>query len=176
MKRFLGLLVCVLVLNSCNDGELNLKSFNFDPAAPITDCDVNNGLFFKLSSNEALVLQTPISSFVNEVTPVDQPRTLTINSSNRVIYRAFSENVTSFYFCSALPPSSPMVTDERIASDGIDGVSGLIEITTTQIINPTTQAVTGYNHLVIFKNITFANNSNSIVYEKYIFGNYTTSI
>jgi hypothetical protein len=69
-----------------------------------------------------------------------------------------------------------MVTDERIASDGIDGVSGLIEITTTQIINPTTQAVTGYNHLVIFKNITFANNSNSIVYEKYIFGNYTTSI
>lgn len=176
MKRFLGLLIGALLFYSCNDGELNLKNFNFDTTAPIVDCDVNNGLFFKISSNEALVLQTPISSFVNEVTPVDQPRKLTINSTNRVIYRAFNDNVPSSYFCSTLPPSSPVVTDERIASEGIDGVSGLIEITTTQIINPTTQAVTGYNHFVVFKNITFANSTNSVIYEEYIFVNYTTAL
>ena len=41
MKRFLGLLLCVLLFNSCDDGDIKLETFNFDTAAAINDCDVN---------------------------------------------------------------------------------------------------------------------------------------
>lgn len=177
MKRFLGLLICAFIFNSCDDGDMNLKSFNFDTAAPVIDCSENNGLFFKIRGNEALILETSLSSaFPNEITPVGEPRTLLINTENHVIYRLFSGTVPESYFCSSVPPVAPTVSDEWNASEGVADVSGIIEITTTEIINPTTLAVTGYNHLIVFKNITFSNSENSFVYENYIFGNYVTSI
>ncbi|HLF53044.1 hypothetical protein [Flavobacterium sp.] len=175
MKRFLGLLVCAFIFNSCDDGDITLENFNFDTAAAVNDCTVNNDLYFKIKNNEALILQTPATSFENTVTPVDTPRTLVINSTNQVIYRLFSGPVTSTYFCSDIPEATPTVSDEWIASNGIEGVSGIIEITTTQILNPDTQAITGYNHYIVFRNITFSNADNSFVYEEYVFGNYVTT-
>lgn len=175
MKRFLGLLVCAFIFNSCDDGDITLENFNFDTAAAVNDCTVNNDLYFKIKNNEALILQTPATSFENTVTPADTPRTLVINSTNQVIYRLFSGSVSSAYFCSDIPAATPTVSDEWIASNGIEGVSGIIEITTTQILNPDTQAITGYNHHIVFRNITFSNADNSFVYEEYIFGNYVTT-
>lgn len=175
MKRFLGLLVCAFIFNSCDDGDMNLKSFNFDTAAAVNDCSENNGLFFKIRGNEALILETPLlSAFPNEETP-DGPRIILINSENRVIYRLFNGTVTESYFCSSVPPVDPTVSDEWTASDGVTGVSGYIEITTTAIENDLLE-VTGYRHSIVFKNITFSNSENSFVYETYIFGDYVTSI
>ncbi|RTY95202.1 hypothetical protein [Flavobacterium sp. GT3R68] len=176
MKRFLGLLVCAFIFHSCDDGDINLKNFNFDTTAPVNDCSENNGLFFKIKSNEALILEIPLSSFSNDVTPADQPVSLLINSENHVIYRLFSRTVTESYFCSSVPPADPIVSDEWNASQGVEGVSGIIEITTTQIVNPDTQVLLGYNHHIVFKNVTFSNSDNSFVYETYVFGNYVTSI
>lgn len=174
MKRFLSLLVCTFIFNSCDDGDINFKSFNFDTAAPVTDCPDNNGLFFKINGNEALILQIPLSSFPNEVTPAGE-NTVLIDSQNKVIYRLFSGTVTNNYFCSSVPPVTPTVSDEWTASNGVADVSGMIEITTTEIIN-TDNVLTGYNHFIVFKNVTFLNSENSFVYESYIFGNYVTSI
>ena len=33
MKKIIGLLVFAFIFNSCNDGELKIQTFNFDPAA-----------------------------------------------------------------------------------------------------------------------------------------------
>ena len=176
MKRFLGLLLCTLLFNSCDDGNINLETFNFDTAAPINSCPVNNGLFFKVKNNEALILQTPISTFTNVVTPANTPRKILVSSTNKVVYRLFNSIISSAYFCASFPPAAPTVTDEWNAADGVTGTSGIIEVTTTQILNPTTQVLTGYNHYVVFKNITFSNGVNSFTYEQYVFGNYVTSI
>jgi hypothetical protein len=176
MKRFIGLLVCILLFNSCDDGDIKLDTFNFDPAAAINDCDVNNGLFFKVKNNEALILKTPISTFANVVTAANTPRTLLISSTNQVVYRLFNSIISSAYFCASFPPASPTVEDEWNAAYGVTDTSGLIEVTTTAILDPTTQAVTGYNHYVVFKNITFSNGTNSFTYESYIFGNFVTTI
>lgn len=175
MKKIIVLLVSAFIFNSCDDGNIRLDTFNFDPATAISSCSSNNGLFFKVKNNEALILKTPITTFSNTVTASNSPRTIVINSNNQVIYRSFSSQVGSSYFCETLPPATPTVLDEWNASNGIAGTSGLIEVTTTQIINPTTNAVTGYNHYVVFKNITFSNNVNSFTYEKYIYGNYVTA-
>ncbi len=175
MKKYIVLLVCAFFFNGCNDGELTIQTFNFDPAAAINSCSVNNGLFFKVKNNEALILKTPITTFANTVTPANSPRTLVINSTNQVIYRSFISIISTSYFCSTLPPATPSVTEELYASDGIAGTSGLIQVTTTQILNPTTNAVTGYNHYVVFKNITFSNGVNSFTYENYVYGNFVTA-
>jgi hypothetical protein len=176
MERFLGLLFCALLFNSCDDGNIKLETFNFDSAAPINSCTVNNGLFFKVKNNEVLVLQTPISTFSNAVTPANAPRTILVNSTNKVVYRLFDSIISSSYFCASFPPAAPTVTDEWNAADGVAGTSGIIEVTTTQILNPSTQVLTGYNHYVVFKNITFSNGVNSFTYEQYVFGNFVTSI
>ena len=175
MKKFIVLIVCSFIFNSCNDGEIKLATFNFDPAAAINSCSPNNGLFFKVKNNEALILKTPISTFANTVTATNSPRSIVINGSNQVIYRSFNSLISSSYFCGNLPPASPSVTEEWNASNGIAGTSGLIEVTTSQIINPTTNDITGYNHYVEFKNITFSNGVNSFTYENYIYGNFVTT-
>ena len=176
MKRFIGLLVCMVIFNSCDDGNLTLENFNFDSAIAVQSCPVNNDLYFKTKNNEALILKTSTAAFPNAVTPVNSPRTVVIDSNNQVIYRLFSGTVTSNYFCSSIPPATPIVSNEWNAAPGVENISGLIQITTTEIINPTTQAVSGYNHRIVFKNITFTGTTNSFVYEEYIFGNYVTTL
>jgi len=176
MKRFLGLLLCTLLFISCDDGDIKLDTFNFDPATAINDCDVNNGLFFKVKNNEALILQTPISTFANLVTAASTPRTVLISSANKVVYRLFNSIISNAYFCASFPPASPSVSDEWNAAAGVAGTSGIIEVTTTEILNPTTQVLTGYNHYVVFKNITFSNGINSFTYAQYVYGNFVTSI
>lgn len=176
MKRFFGLLSLCFLVNSCDEGAILLQKFDFDSAAPIEDCETNNGLFFKLNGNEALLLQIPITAFKNEVTAENSPRIVVINSTNRVLYRLFDTTVSTTYFCSIIPPSTPVVTEEWIAKNGVAGVSGEIKITTTAILNPTTGTLTGYNHKIVFTNITFEKGSDSFVYEEYIFGNYITAV
>ena len=76
----------------------------------------------------------------------------------------------------AFSPLSPPLQDEWNAAAGVAGTSGIIEVTTTEILNPTTQVLTGYNHYVVFKNITFSNGINSFTYAQYVYGNFVTSI
>lgn len=175
MKRFISILLITIFLNSCDDGNLTIEKFNFDTTASIQSCE-SKSLYYKLSNKEALLLQIPASSFVNEVTPVGEPRQIIINSTNKLVYRLYNENASSDVFCATIPPASPKIVEEWTAIDGVANVSGIIEITTTAIKDDTTLAITGYNHSVVFKNITFKNNSQSFVYEQYVFGNYTTSI
>lgn len=175
MKRLFGFFAFLLLLTSCDDGDFTVKSFNFDPNAPVKTCLPESGLYYKFNGLEALMLETPPSSFINEETPQGQPRTLLINATNQVIYRTFKTNVSDSYFCSAIPPSSPAITDEWKAMPGVENESGIIEITTKANIDQTTQTITGYDHQIVFKNITFSNGKKSFSYDTYTFGNYTTA-
>lgn len=175
MKQILGLLICAFILNSCDDGDIAFKKFNFDPTAAVNKCTTNNGLYFKIKNSEALILKIPATSFLNEETATGSPRKLTINSTNQVLYRLFNDVVSNTYFCSDIPPATPIVFDEWNATEGVQDISGTIEIATTKILNTTTQAITGYNHLITFRNITFKKTSNALVYEEYVFGNYVTT-
>jgi hypothetical protein len=175
MKKIIGLCALLLLFNSCDDGDLTIKKFNFDTSAKVETCS-GKGLFFKIKNNEALILSIPVTSFPNVVTPENQPTTIIISATNKVTYRLFDSNVTTSYFCEILPPATPTVLEEWYANNGVTAVSGLIEITTTEIINPTTTLLTGYNHLIVFKNITFTKGGNSFTYDTYTFGSYITSL
>lgn len=172
MKRVFSLLFFVLLLNGCDDGNLTLETIDFEDAATQTCSD--NDIIYKLKESEALLLEIPKTTFANEPTDPSSPIVLDINNtSNRVIYRFYDGIVSSENICNTIPPAKPYITDQWTAT------SGKIEITTTTITSTGSIAgstvITGYNHRIVFKNITFAKTNGTQVYETFVFGDYITS-
>ena len=172
MKKALYVLITALLFNSCDDGNLTQEVISFDTVTT-QSCSTNN-IIYKIKGQEALLIQIPSSSFTNEPTSVGSQTVIDINSTNRVVYRFYNGTISSSMFCETIPPSSPTVTDEWIAT------AGKIQITTTAIktTNATTGKTTiiGYNHNIVFKNITFAKQNGTQIYETFAFGDYTRTI
>jgi PBP1b-binding outer membrane lipoprotein LpoB len=171
MKRVVSLLFVALFLNSCDDGNLIQEDISFEDVAT-QSCNTNN-IIYKLKDKESLILEIPESSFTNEPSLAGSPTIIDINSANRVVYRFYNGTVSSSTICETIPPTTPTVTDQWTAT------AGKIQIFTTAV--KTTHAtdnstrITGYNHNIVFKNITFAKNSGTQVYETFPFGDYITS-
>lgn len=175
MKKLFGILVCALLLSSCDDGEIVLQSFNFDNVG-IQKCpDSNKRVLFKINKEEMLLLDIPATYFPDDITPEGEPRIVTISSTDRVLYRKYSDNVSGTSICSDIPPASPTVLNEWTAANG-----GTIEIISTArtVTNETTGEVTttGHNHRIRFINIQFVGSNDSFVFDEYLFGTHTTTL
>lgn len=171
MKRVVSLLVFVLFLNGCDDGDLTMETINFEDV-DTQSCSTND-VIYKLKEKEALLLEIPKTVFLNEPTDLDNPIEIDIdNSQYRVVYRFYNGAVVSDNICNTIPPALPNVTDQWTAS------SGKIQIITTTIksTNATENStrITGYNHNIVFKNITFDKTNGTQVYETFPFGDYIT--
>lgn len=174
MKRVISLLVLALFCNSCDDGNLTLENIDFDDITTIQSC-ANSDVLFKLKEKEALLLQIPKTTFVNDPSDAGAPTLIDIdNSTYRVIYRFYNGAITADNICSTIPPANPSVTDQWTGTDG------KISILTTAISSTSTTdnitRITGYNHAISFKNITFARNGGDQKYETFAFGNYVSPI
>jgi hypothetical protein len=165
-------LICAFAFNGCDDGNLSLETINFDDVATLNCTD--NNIIYKLKEKEALLLEIPKTTFVNNPTVPGTPTEVEINNTtNRVVYRFYNGTVVADNICNTIPPATPIVTDQWTAT------SGKIEITTTTITQAGSIAgstvITGYNHNIAFSNITFAKTSGNQVYKTFPFGDYITS-
>ncbi|EIA07791.1 hypothetical protein [Flavobacterium frigoris] len=171
MKRVLSLLVFAVLLNGCDDGNLIQEDINFE-SATMQSCNTNN-IIYKLNDKEALLLEIPVTSFTTEPSLTNTPKEISISSSNRVVYRFFNGTVSADNICETIPAATPIVTDQWTATDGT------IQILTTAIKTTNTTdnstRITGYNHNIVFKNITFAKSTGTQVYETFPFGDYVTT-
>lgn len=171
MKRVVSILVLVMLLNGCDDGNLTQEDINFEDITT-QSCSINN-ILYKLKDKESLLLEIPQTSFTNEPSTIGEPTILDITSANRVVYRFYSGTVAAANICETIPPATPIVTDQWTATDG------KIEIFTTAVKTTNTTdnstRITGYNHNIVFKNITFAKSNGTQVYETFPFGDYITS-
>lgn len=167
MKKLIVLAASIFMLQACDDGDITLESFNFDTVA-VQNCSDNN-LVFKINDNELLLLNIPATSFANEETPDGSPRIVTVSSTNQIIYRLYSGDVSSSTICSILPPASPVVEKEWNAT------GGTIEIITNALYASDGITITGYTHNIKFVNVNFSNSDNSFSFTEYIFGNYETN-
>ncbi|TPG43934.1 hypothetical protein [Flavobacterium pectinovorum] len=174
MKKYASLLFFALLLNGCDDGDLKVDTIDFNTVAS-TNCDTTNTLLYKIKDRESLLLQLAPSSLINNPTLLD---TLTYNIDNsnfRVLYRAYDGAVGVPNICGIIPPKTPNVIEEWV------GTQGKIQITTTQITSVPSEVdgstrVTGYNHSIVFKNITFLKPSGPQVEQEYVFGDFKITI
>ncbi|TRX03442.1 hypothetical protein [Flavobacterium gawalongense] len=171
MKRLLGLLVFTLLLNGCDDGDLTLETISFEDAT--TESCTTKNIIYKLKDKESLLLEIPENSFKNEPSLADTPTIIDISATNRVVYRFYDGTVSSSTICESIPPATPIVTDQWTATDGKIQIFTTAVKTTNTTDNST--KITGYNHNIVFKNITFAKSSGTQVYETFAFGDYVTS-
>jgi hypothetical protein len=177
MKKIIGLFAFMLLLNGCDDGDLTIETIDFADVTAVK-CGLND-LVYKIKENEALIIEIPEASnaFITTVTPYGEPRQFTIGGNNKVIYRSYSGTIATENVCSTIPPSSPNVTEEWVAT------SGTIEITTTPILVPNTALtsgnatkIKGYNHAIVFKNVTFDKPNGEQFFETYVFGSYAKDL
>ncbi|MBC7438659.1 MAG: hypothetical protein H7250_01565 [Flavobacterium sp.] len=176
MKSIFSLILVLLFLNSCDDGNINVISFDFS-TAKAQSCNMGiSGKFFVFSKKDqrTFIIQTSELNFANEVTPADSPRIILINgTTSKVIYREYSDKIADNTICTAIPPVSPVVTKE------LNAIGGSIVIITTPITSENatdgSSRITNYNHEIYFQNIRFNNGDSEQTNDKIAFGTYTTA-
>lgn len=126
MKKIIATIV-LGVLWGCSDGELQLEALDFNDTA-ISYCGTSvtseTQLLFKISGREAIILELE-EGLLQEV--ADTTITSQIPGNTRLVYRLFSDDVSTSYFCDELPPAKPIVVDEAEATEG--------ELTITTSVN-----------------------------------------
>jgi hypothetical protein len=165
MKKIFGLMAALLLLTGCDDGDMTFQTFNFGNAT-VQSCN-NNGIVFKISGTQVLILDIDPNAFVDIPTNEGSPRIVTLNGSNSLIYRNYNGSVSSASLCSDIPPASPSVLEEWVALPG-----GTISIVTTPRDNDQDELV-GYNHAITINSATFTKGEETIVIENNIFGTYS---
>jgi hypothetical protein len=164
MKRVLSVLVFTLFLIGCDDGNLIQEDINFKDV-DAQKC-ASNTIIYKVKDSKALLFDATGIKFPAETSTQE----LEINSKNRVIYRFYNGTVTAATLCETIPPATPVVTDQWTATGG----TIVINTTAVKTRNETENSskITGYNHNITFKNITFDKGNGIQVYETFAFGNY----
>ncbi|OXB12785.1 hypothetical protein [Flavobacterium reichenbachii] len=177
MKKYASLLLFALLLNGCDDGDLVVDTIDFASVEPAscgipTGTTSGNSLIYKLKDREAFLLQMPIGSGLIEN---DSTYTYDINNTSyRLLYRAYDGAVATDNLCSTIPPSTPKVTEEWIATGGKIKIQSTTTIGDGPIEGST--RVTGYSHTIFLNDITFLRPSGSQTNEQYNFGTYKTTI
>lgn len=165
MKKMLFFATLVLLL-SCDDGDLQIETIDFDSVDPQT-CEiatVDTKIFFKINDDEALILELESGKLLNEAS-TDTIES-TIGSGSTLTYRLFSDGVTSTYFCSDIPETTPAVTSE------IEAKSGTVRINT---VGAETDTVS-FEHTIQLSDVSFVTDTDSRITDLTIneFGTITT--
>ncbi|WP_298480299.1 hypothetical protein [uncultured Maribacter sp.] len=169
MKKLLFLLV-VITLSSCDDGDLQIETIDFDSITTITTCNTIDiaatNLLFKINDTEALILELPANVLKNEITTETIESNISASGPSKLIYRTFSDKATKDYFCSSVPLTTPTVLEEIIAKNGA------VLITTTTEDNIT------YTHKIILNDITLETSSSQRITDLSIsdYGDITTTV
>ncbi|GAA4769738.1 MULTISPECIES: hypothetical protein [Flavobacterium] len=159
MKYFWTLLFSLMILTSCDDGDIIEDTFNFENET-IQKCS-NSNVLYKINDKEALMFNAPEDYFSNK----EQTQTYTIGSGNSIMYRKFASTTSTSNICNT--PTLQVI-------DEWNAIGGSIEIISTEILNGTT--IVAYNHNITFKNVTFQASDKQVVYESYFYGSYRTDV
>lgn len=114
-------------------------------AAVMQDC-TNTNLIFKYNNNNALLLDIDPTLYNHQTVGT---KTALINTTNKITYRVYNGSLNNSFFCQSIPPSSPTLTEEWVAQDGVTDVSGIIVVETEQ------QTTTTYRHVIKLRKTVF---------------------
>lgn len=166
MKRLIFFLFPAIFI-ACSDGDLQIETIDFD-AEEVQFCGTTattaTTIFFKISSDEALILKLQNGLLKNEASA--GTLSSTVPGQSQLTYRIFSGNVDKDYFCGDIPPGTPVVNEEIAAS------AGEVLITTVRSASDTT----AFEHNIQLSGISLVNEQGERITDLSIndFGTITT--
>lgn len=166
MKKILGLIAALILVLGCDDGDMTFKTFDFTSATAASCADSN--ILFKIKDTEVLILELSPSALVNvstldPVTGKDIERLVTITGTgNSITYRNYTGKVSNETLCNEIPPATPSVIDEWKGQ-------GQLSIITRETKLPNGK-LTGFQHQITLKNVTFTKGGETITINDNLFG------
>ncbi|MBU2945842.1 hypothetical protein [Zobellia uliginosa] len=157
MKKTL-LLGILILLSACDDGDLQIENVDFDAIALAT-CDneddpLDTTFFFKIDGDEAFLLELE-SGLLLDQTSTEGTLTSTLGGSSDLIYRLFSDDVSSDYFCSTIPALEPTVISENTATAG--------DIAINTKVTAVSKDVKTYSHTILISGLVLTNEQNESI-------------
>ncbi|WP_372747011.1 hypothetical protein [Lutibacter sp.] len=161
MKKILTLFL-IITLFSCNDGDLDVPSFDFEDT--VNSC--GEYVLYVENSSGTEVLAITLTN--GELGTTVGEESYDTSTSLLVVYRIFDDEISSSYFCQDIPPTTP----EVISS--LDAESATINIVTTEIIEDS--VVTGYSYEISISDLLFMDGDDRIYYESLDFGTFEVDL
>lgn len=146
MKKLFLFVVFALAF-SCDDGDLDISSFEFEDEVNI--CGTNKYTLYRLSTNEqreALIVTLTDLQIRKDEDPV-LPVNVSENGDYTVTYRLFDDQLTDSYFCASVPPVEPAVLKDW------RGVSGTIFVVNEPVYDTDGETITGWKHYVVLNDV-----------------------
>ena len=127
IKIWLISAVIICAYSACDDGDLIVTSFDFQDQSLEFCGGEANLVFFKINNEaqESIALQIVGSS---EIFLQEDIAPITLSETNFVTYRKFNADVDASYFCSSIPPTSPQVSNEYLAENGLATINNTLTL------------------------------------------------
>ncbi len=141
-------------------------ALGFDEVVDKSSCD---NRIFNFGTSEAMILDVGANFptlFANEVTTT--PRTALLSDINKLFYKQYANTVTDANFCPTLT-TTPAIVSDWSGVDGVEGVSGTIEVSTTTLGS-------GFQHTIHFKKVSLKKGNNTFYLgDDYVYGSFVTN-
>jgi hypothetical protein len=154
--RKIVILLLALILNSCNDGNFEVPSFDFTET--VNHCGEYILYITNTEKKEVMILTLS----PDEINTTEGTKSYPILSPIQVNYRIFDAAIGTTYFCQSIPPASPNVLKDLNATDGE------INITTTAVKE--NDIITGYDYTITITNLLFKDGDQKVFFETFNFG------
>lgn len=157
------IILSVLLFFKCKDTDLIIENIDFsDSALEICLPNITNKLFIKIKGSETLVL------VLSDNLPVEEGLSKrSFNADNYLLYRKYSDNLSSNYFCSIITPKSPVLITELIP------ISGELEIKTSLLFEENGDFLS-VNYNLKIKDLLLQNeNGDTLIQDTLEFGSLT---
>ena len=132
----------------------------------------SSGRLYNWISAELIMIDNLQSGLIaNTITPLGEPRTALIGAENNTLtYSVFPGGLSTAYdFCALTLPGTPQPIQVWTGAAGVEGMSGVIEVTTT-----TTSG--GFLHEIHLRDVTLqSGNSAFVLADDFLFGTIITS-
>lgn len=159
MQKIVSILF-LLSIFSCNDGDFEVPSFEFDETVNI--CGTYVLYRANSSQTEALIIQLDEANLVQEEAVTE----ISISAAN-CSYRIFDSTIDANYFCSDVPPVTPQVIKNW---EAVAGTNNVISISSSTIIDEDTSEILGYEYAIVLSNLVLESDDEQIIHDTYSFG------
>ena len=117
LKRLFYLFSITFLMNACGDGDLIVSGFDFSEVQ-LNYCGSSpNFVFFKINNQNQESLSLKISTS-EPIFDTEGSVSLNLLNNNLLNYRTFDNDISTDYFCSNIPPTSPRVTNDFVSTAG----------------------------------------------------------